>query len=128
MPQHQTTELGQYNPALQQRCSDLFQRVEQRVTPARTVQQRGSYSICGTTSRRIAAKIVIYEAGLRLEGDWQPGADGVYVCLRTPGNAFTHHLTVVFRPNYDERFAWFLFVIGQNPDHLADFITACADV
>jgi hypothetical protein len=127
MPQHQTVTLAQYDAALQQRCSDLFQRVEQRVTPARTVRQTGSYSISGTTSRRIAAKIVIYEAALA-DGDWRPGVDGVYVCVRTPGNDATHPVTVVFRPNYDERFAWFLFMIGQNPDQMADFITACADV
>src|SRR5690349_18526225 len=103
---HQTVPLNQYEVQWQQRALDLFQRVGARVNPGQLAQPDGSYSILRSSGQERAAKIAIYQTGLG-KGDWRPGPDGVYLCIRSEGRATTHHVTVGFLPRSEERFAFF---------------------
>lgn len=127
-PNHQTVRLPEYDPQWQQLALDLFQRVSTRVSPVQLAQPQplGSYSILQSGGSERAAKIVIYQAALA-KGSWQPGADGVYVCLRTEGHSTTASLTVGFMPKQDEHFAFFRLEPTQDLDLMADFIVASAD-
>jgi hypothetical protein len=124
---HQTVRLARYDRQWQQLAHDLFQRVRAR-SPAQLARKQpyGSYSVLKSAGSETAAKIVLYEAALA-KGPWQPGADGVYVCLRTEGHAATAGLTVGFKPNPAERFAFFRLEPTQDLDVMADFIVASAD-
>ena len=128
VPNHQTVRLAEYDPQWQHLALDLFQRVSTRVNPAQLAQPQplGSYSILRSGGSERAAKIVLYEARLA-KGSWKPGADGVYVCLRTKGHSATASLTVGFLPNQDEHFAFFRLEPTQDLDAIADFIVASAD-
>ncbi|HXB69521.1 MAG TPA: hypothetical protein VNY05_14820 [Candidatus Acidoferrales bacterium] len=123
---HQTVRLDTYDPQWQQLAHDLFQRVGARLDPTRLVQADGSYSVLQSTSEKRAAKAVIYQAEYA-KGNWRPGPDGVYVCIRTAGRSSTSHLTVGFLPKSDERFSFFRIEATQDLDSMADFIVASAD-
>ncbi|MGA2904441.1 MAG: hypothetical protein ABSD98_11455 [Candidatus Korobacteraceae bacterium] len=127
-PNHQTVRLDEYDSQWQQLARDLFQRVKARLGPSQLPQTHplGSYSILQSGGSERAAKIVLYEAALA-KGSWHPGADGVYVCLRTEGGPNRAHLTVGFIPKADERFAFFRLEPTQDLDVMADFIVASAD-
>ncbi len=128
VPNYQTVRLGEYDPQWQQLACDLFQHVNARLSPAQLPQSQpaGSYSILRSHGSERAAKIVLYEAALA-KGSWQPGADGVYVCLRTGGGQERANLTVGFIPKADERFAFFRLEPTQDLNVMADFIVASAD-
>ena len=127
-PNHQTVRLAQYAPQWQQLALDLFQRVRARVKPAQLArpQPDGSYSILQSLGKETAAKIVLYEAA-SANGTWQPGADGVYICIRTEGHPATADLTIGFKPRQGERFAFFRLEPTQDLDAMADFIAALSD-
>jgi len=128
VPNHQTVRLAEYAPQWQQLALDLFRRVGTRVNPRQLAQPQplGSYSVLQSGGGERAAKIVIYESALA-KGAWHPGADGVYVCLRTEGHSATASLTVGFMPKQDEHFAFFRLEPTQDLDQIAEFIVACPD-
>ena len=127
-PNHQTVRLSQYDPQWQQLAQELYDRVAARVRPTQLAQPQpdGSYSILRSAGHETAAKIVIFESALA-KGPWQPGPDGVYVCLRTPGHPATANLTIGFKPQQSERFAFFRLEATQGLDVMADFIVASVD-
>jgi len=108
---------------------DLYRRVQALIGPRAKIEE-GSFSFERPgQSPDIAAKLVIYQDG-RNRGDyWHPGPDGVYVLLRTEGNAGTFAHTVALRQPTDEdrRFAFFHLQPTQDLDETSRFIVACCD-
>jgi hypothetical protein len=132
-PWYGTANLGLYAQPSQHLAADLFQRVQALIGPTRAKIEEGSYSFERTTpslTEDIAAKLVIYQNGINRRGDrWHPGPDGVYVLLRTEGNAGTFPFTVALRQptNEHRRFAFFRLQDTQDRDEMARFIAACCD-
>jgi hypothetical protein len=130
-PWYGTDKLQSYTQDLRDLALDLFRRVEALIG-ARAKIEEGSFSFersNPSVTVDVAAKLVIYQASVGRGDHWQPGADGVYVLLRTRGYAATFALTVALRqPTADDRrFAFFLLQPGQNLDEMARFIAACCD-
>jgi hypothetical protein len=130
-PWYGTNKLQFYNPRLQDLAMDLFRRVAALIGTRAKVEE-GSFSFERSMSSAtvdVAGKLVIYQGSVGRGDHWQPGADGVYVLLRTQGNAATFTLTVALRQPTDDdrRFAFFLLQPGQDLDEMARFIAACCD-
>jgi hypothetical protein len=126
---YQTALLADYDLAFRTVATDLFQRVARRVSGIRvTNPPDGSFSIRGGSTKRTAAKILIYESGKgKINGPDPLLADGVYVLVRTSDASKSKAKTIGVAPSHDKRFAYFRVVPGQNADETADFIAACAD-
>ena len=123
---YQTAPLVDYSPALRERATELFRRVEQRVG-SRAKRHKGSFSVIATSSDATAAKIMIYESGKgKMNGPDPELLDGVYVMIRLPGSATGR--TIGVAPKHHERFAFFTLAAEQDLDEMADFIAACAGV
>ncbi|MFN7939108.1 MAG: hypothetical protein U0R19_37640 [Bryobacteraceae bacterium] len=130
-PWYGTDKLQFYDPRLQDLATDLFRRVEALIGTRAKVEE-GSVSFersRPSATVDIAAKLVIYKASVGRGDHWQPGADGVYVLLRTRGNTATFTLTVALRQPTDDdrRFAFFLLQPSQDLGEMARFIAACCD-
>jgi hypothetical protein len=130
-PWYGTDELQSYDRPLRDLAMDLFLRVEGLIGTRAKIEE-GSFSFGRSNPSAavdVAAKLVIYQGGVGRGDHWQPGADGVYVLLRTRGNAATLAHTVALRQptNDDRRFAFFLLQPRQNLDEMAQFIAACCD-
>ncbi len=121
---YQTAPLAEYSAVLRERAAALFQRVADRVGPARAKQFKGSFSVIAASSDATAAKILIYEAGKgKINGHDPQLADGIYVLVRVHGAS---RRTIAVAPMHHERFAYFRLHEQQELDEMADFMAACA--
>jgi hypothetical protein len=131
-PWYGTDKLQAYDQPLRDLAMALFRRVEALIGTRAKIEE-GSFSFERSNPSAtvdIAAKLVIYQAAVGRGDHWHPaGSDGVYVLLRTRGNAATFALTVALRQPTDDdrRFAFFLLQPSQDFDEMARFIAACCD-
>jgi hypothetical protein len=130
-PWYGTDKLQFYDQPLRNLAMDLFRRVQALIGTRANIEE-GSFSFersNPSTTLDVAAKLVIYQVAVGRGDQWRPGADGVYVLLRTRGNAATFALTVALRQPTDDdrRFAFFLLQPNQDLDEMARFIAACCD-
>jgi hypothetical protein len=136
MANYQTGPLGGYDASWQYIAKTLYLEVE-KVINGRVIELKGSYSVLGTTCPETAAKIIIYERGKGrgLKNYGLP--EGVYVLVRTNGNAtaaiwkgpmfsnprFARFFTLMnpnrtleISPHYNETFAFFAYRVEDLAD------------
>jgi hypothetical protein len=148
MPSYQTVPLQNYDQSFQNVAEELFRRIPVR---AGGTIEKGSYSFkMSNYSKETIGKIVIYQRGLGVEMQGQLPwlSNGVYVLIRTsnrfgtllwndlesrilPGIARVRRdADVSIAPNFEERFAHFPVMAGENLGWIADlvaYVVDCAD-
>jgi hypothetical protein len=86
-PSYQTAPLTHYNASFRKQADAIFEEMRALIGQ-RAKRYKGSYSILAKTSADTVAKIIIYQRGLgRENGVWPVLEDGVYVLVRTDGEA-----------------------------------------
>jgi len=142
-PSYQTAPLSDYSRALYNRALEVF-RLAREQGGRRGKQYKGSFTISVRSCNETAAKIVIYERGLgRENGYWPDLQDGIYVLVRSNGNAghaiwnaellasspYSGRLdprrTLGIAPKHSERFAYFRLEPEDDPRSVAELLAIC---
>ena len=86
-PSYQTAPLTHYDASFRKQADAVFEEMR-ALFGRRAKRYKGSYSILAKTTAETVAKIIIYQRGLgRENGAWPVLEDGVYVLVRTNGEA-----------------------------------------
>lgn len=143
---YQTVPLGRYRSGFRAVAEKIARQVKNLVPPRQVKQEKGSYSIVGTSSQKRVAKIIIYEGQLgRKMGRWPLRNDGVYILIRANGQAarniwdditpdelpwfferMNREETIAIAPNHRERFAYLPVMAGESLRDIAVLLRACA--
>ena len=146
MSHYKTGKLGLYNPRYLDVAHDLFDRVRRELPDSQVRAHKGSFSVFGSTSRGTAAKIVIFDPTVgKPSRDWPRMRDGVYVWVRVNGplgsaiwgdvlpselpwmfNRMWREDLVSVAPRYDEVFAYFPVMAGDDPDEIKTLLLGCS--
>ncbi len=148
MPHYQTDKLQLYNTRYLQVAVDLFDRVRGELPSAQVRRHEGSFSVLGSTSKSTVAKIVIFAPNVgKPSNDWPRMRDGVYVWIRSnepTGDAIWGEIlpvelpwtfnrmwrdeVVAIAPHYDEEFAYFPVMAGDDLGEITSLLNRCARV
>ncbi len=144
-PSYQTASLDEYRREFRERAEELFRRVKHQAPPGKTKRWKGSYSILANAGNVTRGKIVIYEKTKgRMNGDWRPMEDGLYVLVRADdeaseriwqalrsdfphlGNRFHREVTLGVAPKHHERFAYSRVLPADDPADFAGLLALCS--
>jgi hypothetical protein len=145
MPTYKTEPIENYDQSFQDVAEELFRRMPGR---AGGKIEKGSYSFrMSNSSNETIAKIVIYQRGLGVEmrGQLPWLNDGVYILIRTSNRFGTvlwselesrllseiarvrRDADVSIAPNYEQLFAHFPVMAGENWGRVTELVTHAVD-
>ncbi|HSC78487.1 MAG TPA: hypothetical protein VLB32_07980 [Candidatus Acidoferrales bacterium] len=147
-PSYRTVPLQRYSLRFRRVADRIFALTREHLAPKQLRRGKGSYSIIAASTQETTAKILIFERvkGSRTFGRWPLQSEGVYVLIRTNGEAakniwddiapdelswfFESRLnrgdTIAVAPNHAERFAYFPVMAGEDLSEIGILLAACA--